>query len=73
MNKLGIMPTEEELVIHKQFMQYSIPVFIHEHYSRALAWANKLLEHNQRAKIYHQETLNRILSICFTRSEVNFR
>jgi glycosyltransferase involved in cell wall biosynthesis len=72
-NKLGIMPTEEELVIHKQFMQYSIPVFIYEHYSRALAWANKLLEHNQRAKIYHQETLNRILSICFTRSEVNFR
>ncbi|WP_138495940.1 glycosyltransferase family 2 protein [Paenibacillus pinistramenti] len=70
--RLGISPTEEEYRIHLSFFRYNIPVHDYEGYSKALAWANKLLEHNQWKNIYHQETLNRILSYCFTRSESNY-
>lgn len=73
LNKLGIVPTEEEFAIHKQFMHHGIPVFDSKQYSKALAWAEKLLEHNLKAGIYHQETLNRVLSLCFTGSENNYR
>ncbi|GGD75538.1 glycosyltransferase family 2 protein [Paenibacillus nasutitermitis] len=73
LNKLGIVPTEEEFTIHKQFLQYGIPVYDFNLYSKALAWAEKLLEHNLRKGIYHQATLNSLLSLCFTRSENNFR
>ncbi|OBZ12019.1 hypothetical protein A8L34_17055 [Bacillus sp. FJAT-27264] len=66
---LGVFPTEEEFDIHMQFYLRTIPVHDYEGYSRALAWAQKLLERNQAAGIYDQETLNRILSNCFTWSE----
>ncbi|MFF2018534.1 glycosyltransferase family 2 protein [Paenibacillus sp. NPDC058177] len=67
---LGVFPTEEEFDIHMQFYQRTIPVHNYEGYSRALAWAHKLLERNQATGIYDQETLNRILSTCFTWSEI---
>ncbi|MCJ8013885.1 glycosyltransferase [Paenibacillus sp. KQZ6P-2] len=73
LNRMGITPTPEEYKIHMKFQSYNIKVHDYEDYSKALAWANKLLEHNERCRIYHQETLNRILSICFTRSENNGR
>ncbi|MFF2910154.1 glycosyltransferase family 2 protein [Paenibacillus sp. NPDC057934] len=66
---LGVFPTEEEFDIHMQFYLRTIPVHDYEGYSRALAWAQKLLERNQATGIYDQETLNRILSNCFTWSE----
>lgn len=67
---LGVLPTEEEFKTHMQFYHRTIPVYDYEGYSRALAWARKLLDHNEIAGIYDQETLNRILSNCFTWSEV---
>ncbi|MFC3749129.1 glycosyltransferase family 2 protein [Paenibacillus sp. GCM10012306] len=66
---LGVFPTEEEFEIHMQFYQRTIPVHDYEGYSRALSWARKLMERNQANGIYDQETLNRILSTCFTWSE----
>ncbi len=63
---LGIEPTAEEYQTHLDFCHFRIRVHEPAHYYQCLAWAHKLLEGNLRTQKYHHETLNSVLSQCFS-------
>lgn len=65
---LGIDPTAEEYQIHLDFCHFRIRVHEPAHYYQCLAWAHKILEGNLCTQRYHHETLNSVLSQCFSLS-----
>ncbi|ULO05835.1 glycosyltransferase [Paenibacillus sp. 19GGS1-52] len=67
--QLGLDPSFEEYQIHLDLCHYRIRVHELDHYQKCLAWAHKILEANLRMKKYEQNTLNTILSRCFSASE----
>jgi glycosyltransferase involved in cell wall biosynthesis len=68
LSKIGIIPSEEEYKLHIQFAQFQIPLKGVEHYSKAIAWARKILQNNRYTHVYDELTLLRVLSRCFTNS-----
>ncbi|WP_342437327.1 glycosyltransferase [Paenibacillus sp. FSL L8-0436] len=67
--QIGLNPTYEEYQLHKDFCHFRIQVHDFNQYNRALAWAHKILEANNRAQKYNHEVLNSVLSQCFTFSQ----
>ncbi len=66
--RLGIDATAEEYQTHLDFCNFRIRTGEPDHYYRCLAWANKILESNLRQPIYDHQTLNLVLSQCFSLS-----
>ncbi|SET40783.1 glycosyltransferase [Paenibacillus sp. NFR01] len=66
---LGIEATAEEYRTHLDFCYFRIRVNEPDHYTRCLAWAHKILEGNLRQQRYDHQTLNAVLSQCFSVSE----
>lgn len=66
--RLGINATAEEYQTHLDFCDFRIRTGEPNHYNRCLAWANKILECNLRQVIYDHQTLNSVLSQCFSLS-----
>lgn len=65
---LDIEPTAEEYQTHLDFCHFRIRVHEPAHYYTCLAWAHKILEGNIRKQRYDHETLNSVLSQCFSLS-----
>lgn len=65
---LDIDATAEEYQTHLDFCHFRIRVHEYEHYNTALAWAHKILEGNLRKQKYDHQTLNAVLSQCFSSS-----
>ncbi|OKP86413.1 hypothetical protein A3844_14020 [Paenibacillus helianthi] len=65
---LDIEPTAEEYQTHLDFCNFRIRVHEPAHYYTCLAWAHKILEGNLRRQKYDHETLNSVLSQCFSLS-----
>lgn len=65
---LDIEPTAEEYQTHLDFCHFRIRVHDNAHYNVCLAWAHKILEGNLRKQQYDHETLNSVLSQCFSLS-----
>ena len=65
---LDIEPTAEEYQTHLDFCYFRIRVHEPAHYYTCLAWAHKILEGNLRKPKYNHETLNSVLSQCFSLS-----
>lgn len=66
---IGIDPSADEYEIHLDFCNFRIRVHEQDHYYRCLAWAHKILEGNLRQTKYDHQTLNTVLSQCFSLSE----
>ncbi len=69
LRQLDIEPTAEEYQTHLDFCYFRIRVHESAHYNKSLAWAHKILEGNLRKQQYDQETLNSVLSQCFSLSQ----
>ncbi|OKP69109.1 hypothetical protein A3842_26315 [Paenibacillus sp. P3E] len=65
---LDIEPTAEEYQTHLDFCNFRIRVHEPAQYYTCLAWAHKILEGNLRRQKYDHETLNSVLSQCFSLS-----
>lgn len=65
---LDIEPTAEEYQTHLDFCNFRIRVHEPAHYYTCLTWAHKILEGNLRRQKYDHETLNSVLSQCFSLS-----
>ncbi|MCL6604857.1 MAG: glycosyltransferase [Paenibacillus sp.] len=65
---IGIDATPEEYQTHMDFCHFRIRVHEPDHYYKALAWAHKILEGNVRTLKYEHQTLNLVLSRCFSLS-----
>ena len=65
---LDIDATVDEYQTHLDFCHFRIRIHEHHSYNKALAWAHKILEGNLRKQRYDHQTLNAVLSQCFSLS-----
>ncbi|MHA6531277.1 glycosyltransferase family 2 protein [Paenibacillus sp. BAC0078] len=65
---LDVEPSAEEYQIHLDFCHFRIRIYEPDYYNKCLAWAHKILEGNLRRQKYDHQTLNMVLSQCFSQS-----
>ncbi|MDQ0195335.1 glycosyltransferase family 2 protein [Paenibacillus wynnii] len=69
LRQLDIEPSIEDYQTHLDFCHFRIRVHEPDPYYKALAWAHKILEGNLKKHKYDHQTLNSVLSQCFSLSE----
>lgn len=68
LRQIDVEPSAEEYQIHLDFCHFRIHANNPDHYNKCRAWADKILEGNLRRQKYDHQTLNMVLSQCFSLS-----